>query len=972
MGVQDMRRSFSVVLIGLIGLGVLVGLAVLLWLRWRGAAGEPLIGTKTEAQWLAELRSSDTEAGARAALALADLGDAGLPVLLAARKDADLRVHRQAVRGLILLGARAAPALVEALPSSGERAATALVRIGPEAIPALLQALRDPEKAHLAARVLGGMGPRARSAGPALMAVLQDRQSKAEVRAEAAGALGLIGPETVEGGQPVFDPLVAALASALEDGSTLVRLRAALALEEIGPAARLAVPSLVRVARTGDNAVARAACRALGRMDDPAAVSALAARLRNGEGESREQAAEALVRLGPLAGPAVPLLIPALLDADQAAAAGSVLRRLGPSAVPGLTRALADSDPGLRRAAALQLARLGNWAQPAVGDLQKALSAPRPLAPLAGITVGVNGVPGAFWVTLAAWAAQDATEGSARRACAVALASIDPKSAAPALPVLVEALWGDREAALALGGLGAEGAAVVPALLTLLEDDDPLRSALAARALYRMKPPDSAIPVLRRLLRKVSQKSPAPSPSLRLGIACAMILARIGPGAAEVVPELRALQAIPELRAYAALALVRIDREQAGEAVQGLINDLDGGNPATRAAAVAALIDMGPAGREALPSLRGVLRDPELVLDGLEVVEGVGPGGALLVPDLVGLLSDRDRRVVERAGEVLVQLGAPAGPGLTGALSSPNPQVRAGAARALGQIGPPARSAVAALKTALDDPEANVRLLAAEALGGIGPEASPAVEMLRGWLGSFETDARRQAVLALGRMGPAARVALPDLVNCLVDPDEVVRYGAVRSLGRVAMPGDSLVADLLSTLNDHSPAVRLAGAEALGKVEPERKSQASDVLLGLARRPPLALRREAVAALGEIAPERRKELLPLLLADLRLGSVEGVRNGVLVGLLSPEHMDECRLRLLAVVNGPEERAAIAAAGVIPDLGAGARVLVAELERWPARRSSLAVRQAVTGAVRRLDPKRVPEGQPLHPPDPWDW
>jgi HEAT repeat protein len=969
-----MRRSWDVLFFALTALAVLLGLSYVLWLRWR-TPRESLIGARTEAGWLTDLRSPDASVGARAADELAGLGDVGLPVLMAARKDADLRAHRQAVRGLVKLGSKAAPALVEALPAGGERAATALVRIGPEAVPALVQRLRDPEKAAPVTRVLAGMGPRARPAMSALMAALQDRQGKAEVRAEAARALGLIGPENSKGGGEVFDPLPVALASALEDSSSAVRVKAAQALEQIGRPARLAVPSLVRATRDSDPGVAGAACRALGRMDDPAAVRELAARVLSGAEEVRLSAAEALVRLGPLARPAVPLLVPGLLDPDTAPAVRGVLRRLGPDAVAGLTRALSDTNPLLRREIALELASLGSWARAAVPELQATLKDVHPEVALAG-TVVLNGGSGAPLATVAACGLHEAIQGDAARAVAIALASIDPKAAGHALPVLVASLqttsflrW---ESALALGGLATDGGPAVPALIALLEKEPTSTAqALAARALYRMKPSEEVEPTLRRLLRKaLPEKGTAVSGSLQVPIGCILILGRLGPGAAPAVPDLRKALQVPALRPYAALALARIDRSSADECVQGLAADLDETNPAARSAALAALLDIGPPAREALPALRGILRDPELVSEGLEVVANVGPAGALLVPDLIGLLSDRNRRVAERAGEVLAGLGAAGVPGLTGALNSPNPTLRAGAARVLGQLGSVGRSAVPSLLAALDDADPGVRLSAAEALGGIGPAAAPAVEALRGWLSHFETDDRRQAALALGRIGPEAVSAAADLVSCLFDPDEVVRYGAARALGRIAPPRNPVRTDLEGALLDLSEAVRLAVAESLGRLDPESKRRTGEMLVALAEGPSVRLRREAVTALAEIDPERRKELLPLLFADLRAGSVDGILGFGSVARLDPERLPECRARLLAAVNGPDEAAAGAAAKVIGDLGEEARPLLPELERWPARSSDLALRRAVTAAVRKIDPARVPEGQTLHPPDPW--
>src|SRR3954451_24871524 len=86
----------------------------------------------------------------------------------------------------------------------------------------------------------------------------------------------------------------------------------------------------------------------------------------------RLDAAAALGRLGPKAGPAVPALAEALSDEDL------YVRRLVPlalgdigagAAVPGLIEALGDEDEGVRRRAAVALGEIGPEAAPALAAL---------------------------------------------------------------------------------------------------------------------------------------------------------------------------------------------------------------------------------------------------------------------------------------------------------------------------------------------------------------------------------------------------------------------------------------------------------------------------------------------------------------------------------------------------------------------------------------------------------------------------
>src|SRR5947208_2595533 len=84
--------------------------------------------------------------------------------------------------------------------------------------------------AGAAGRVLGGMGPRAREAVPVLVAVVQDQMADLDLRAEAAEALGRIGPDPTQLAN--VDPIQGVLAAALDDGSVRVRRGAARGLEE--------------------------------------------------------------------------------------------------------------------------------------------------------------------------------------------------------------------------------------------------------------------------------------------------------------------------------------------------------------------------------------------------------------------------------------------------------------------------------------------------------------------------------------------------------------------------------------------------------------------------------------------------------------------------------------------------------------------------------------------------------------------
>jgi HEAT repeat protein len=124
--------------------------------------------------------------------------------------------------------------------STRQRAAHALGGFGPDAakaVPALIRAF-DDEKPYVRLPVvasLGNIGPKAREAVPVLVQALWDKDST--ISWNAGQSLGKIGPE---------EGVVSGLTLALEEGGFNTRSAAADGLALIGPAAKAAVPTLIR------------------------------------------------------------------------------------------------------------------------------------------------------------------------------------------------------------------------------------------------------------------------------------------------------------------------------------------------------------------------------------------------------------------------------------------------------------------------------------------------------------------------------------------------------------------------------------------------------------------------------------------------------------------------------------------------------------------------------------------------------
>ena len=127
---------------------------------------------------------------------------------------------------------------------------------------------------------------------------------------------------------------------------------------------------------------------------------------------------------------------------------------------------------------------------------------------------------------------------------------------------------------------------------------------------------------------------------------------------------------------------------------------------------------------------------------------------AALTAPLIKKLRDPDGRIVNRATEALVIIGAPSVDGLRAHLHEPDPFVRMSVISALGRLGPLAQSAIPGLIAALKDPHPLVC---------------------------------EEAVFALGQMGSAAESAGPALLDSLKSGNDDLKLAIVDSLKKIGI-----------------------------------------------------------------------------------------------------------------------------------------------------------------------------------------
>jgi len=415
--------------------------------------------------------------------------------------------------------------------------------------------------------------------GTALVAPLVHDPS-AEVRAEAAAAVGRLGDEDApmllfellgDESELIQESAMESLArmsparvlpllvQALGGAEMEARVRAAQTLGLLHDAA--AVPALVVASRDEREAVRGAAMQALGELGGPDALDVLRAGLEDGSSIVRQQAVLALGRLREPE--SAPLLLP-LLAAEDPRLRFAVVRALGqirsPAAVPLLLPLLGEPRKELRFAAVEALGQIR--APEAVRPLVEALRDP---------------------------------DRNLRRAAAEGLGEIGDPQAAPALIVALEdEHWSVRSAAASALGRVASPKATLALVARADDPDDTVRRA-AVTALGEVKDPRASA----RLVGALGDPA--------LQAAAREALRRLG---AAALPEMEQAFARGTLAADGRRLLVDLaGRFEDPAARRLLLAGLEDQSPAVRAEAAAALGDGGF--REALrPLLDRKATDP--------------------------------------------------------------------------------------------------------------------------------------------------------------------------------------------------------------------------------------------------------------------------------------------------------------------------------------------------------------------------
>lgn len=532
-----------------------------------------------------------------------------------------------------------------------------------------------------------------------------------------------------------------------------------------------------------------------------------------------------------------------------------------------IERGLQSSDPLLRRAAALDLKRLGpTRAAPLIARaLEDADVEVRLLAADAAIRLHDT----AATDIVMSWLG-DREIRLRTKACDVARAMPSDHAIAHLGRALNDSEPDVREhAAEALGEHNANDA--TPPLLGKLDDPTPKVRIAIVRALARLGDKRAVVPLVGKVQDSVAD--------VRREVGRA--LGDLGDPRAAQALMLQLRDNIPEVRIEALGALGRLRAPESVDAIVALMSDR---TPGIRPAAMAALGNI--ATKEAIRALVQQL--------------GFGPD------DAGGTL---DRTTVRVA---LVSAGAPAIVELAAVLKNPpSTSAAISAAWILGQLGAKSEASaiVSAMRTGALPAAAGLR-----ALGGAGaPETVPVVlEFLSDPSPSVRAEALRAASALLDPAQPDGRAVEP-LAAALRDPRLSLgeRAQVATLLGKTGAPRAAPL--LVALVNAKDSSIRLAAIDALGMLGP---ANADDALLGALAETDPVVRLRAAIALGECGGAKARDAL---IANLD-ASEELDRAAVLTalaGVLAREPSEAAVMRLareLEISVGAERDALIIALG----------------------------------------------------------
>jgi HEAT repeat protein len=359
----------------------------------------------------------------------------------------------------------------------------------------------------------------------------------------------------------------------------------------------------------------------------------------------------------------------------------------------------------------------------------------------------------------------------------------DAREATPALANLLRHARPEirREAALALGAIGAAASTAEPQLAAALDNE--LTRDAATFALGQIgKVADST---------ETKIRTNAQSENKVLSTVSLWALVRFHPqdqqltqkAAEQLINRLKDENAFVRLAAARALSSLQLDPQITLPIFERVLADSD---EATTHHALDALASLG---KSAVPRLTAALEHQRLRPQVAYILGQIGPDAAEATDSLAELAGDANARVSNETVFALAKIGPSAKaavPKLLAALQKPECNNSHAIVYALGKIGAKDQATRSAIASRLQDEDRALAVLSAWALTELESPTPATNERLSPVLVRGLEDplpqTRRVAAEALANLGPLAKDALPALETASKDSDEPVRQAALEAL----------------------------------------------------------------------------------------------------------------------------------------------------------------------------------------------
>ena len=606
-------------------------------------------------------------------------------------------------------------------------------------------------------------------------------------RREAARSLALLGPAA--------RAAVPALIKGLDDDEEQVFFWSATALAKIGPDGHEATPELIkRLKRSGRRYKDQVHVRIVHALTQigPAAVLQLTGALGSEHSSVRLGAVRVLGNLGFASREAAPRLFDLLADDSESVrfSAGSALGRIGDVAYPQIMQGLSADSATVRAAAAHAVVWIPANSRPAIHLAKRLAKETDNETKVAGLNaLNRIGFDGERLLALLL-PALDSEEPRLRQEALSGILSLRPNSRS-AVPHLIERLAAEdpskrKQAIDLLGRMGYDASVAVPKLITGLGKADEEEKRSIRNALVEM--------------------GPASIPSLL--------------DSATEIPLAKLLGETWQADCIGGIGI---------QAVSSLTNSLKE-NPGN-GAGLLSLVALQKIGDKS-PTTR------QVILPWLEHEQAVFRGAAL---SALVASSTKPNMLMPR---------------LQAAMRDPNSLVRQAAMDALASLGSSAKGATTALVNSLDDKDAAVQLSAIRAIGKLESDDSALAERLVKFLDGANPEMRLAVVVSLGGFRRLPDSAVNSLVNVLeVEHAETQStvFGALAKLGSSAKPA---LPALNSALNHENEVVRTSALKALAKVE-SNKGRLLNALQAKLVDKASSVRHTAILELGELGSDAR-------------------------------------------------------------------------------------------------------------------